>query len=41
MPDGRIPLKNLEVIANERFLVAKWLVAVNDRLGLAGVGGEV
>lgn len=33
----RVPLEDVVVIADERFLVAKWLVAVDGGLGASGV----
>lgn len=34
MLSSRIPLNNMVVVANECFFVAKWLVAVGDKLSL-------
>lgn len=41
MPRSRVPLKDMVVIADKRFLVAKWLVAVDDGLRLIEVLGAI
>lgn len=41
MPRSRVPLEDMVVIADKRFLVAKWLVAVDDELRIIEILGAI